>query len=675
MIRTSRIVIIFIVLAALVTVCGSTLYKLQVMEGEQYLEDSTGSLATTATVNAARGSILDCNGNLLVSDRTVYNIRISRAQLLKEDDPNSIVLSIINAAKKYGVEYGDSFPVTKSGPFAYAADMTSTQSSRLADYRKYFKLKDDISAPDFIAWLRNHYGISYTTTAEDARAVIGVRYELELRAIINISDYTFASGVGVDFITYVSEQHYACVSVEPSSVREYHTKYAAHLLGNIGRMSAAQYEQYKALGYSMNASVGQSGAESAFEQYLHGTDGVVTTYTDASGAVTNVVTEKEAQAGDNVYLTADISLQAVAEESLADRIAAMNAARTEGQEKAEAGAVVVMDVKTAGVKVLASYPTYDPATYSSNYAALSADERNPLFDRATDGTYNPGSTFKMVTAMAGLKTGTITPSTTFTCTGKFTKYNDYQPKCWVYPGNHGTLNVVGALENSCNFFFFSLGDSLGADAIADWASRFGLGQNTGIEIGDSAGILYTPEYKQNVMKEGWWAADTLLVSIGQGNNMFTPLQIANYVSTIANGGTLYSATVLDRVVSHDYSSVVLRKTPTVRSIIDDSDGSIGVVQAGMKAVAATGTASSAFKDYPIPVAAKTGTVQSDTATMNTGVFVCYAPADDPQIAIAVVVEKGGSGSALTSIAKDILDAYFSTSTYVPATPSENTLTK
>jgi penicillin-binding protein 2 len=658
-----------------------TLYKLQIIEGEEYLESSTGTISSTVTVHSSRGSIYDRNGELLVSDRTVYNVMISRKSLLKQDDPNDIVRRLISAASLYGVSYNDSCPITKTAPFEYDASATDTQLSRLNAYFNYFskQLDPDMSAQDLVTWLRSHYGISYTVPAEEARKIIGIRYELEMRAIINTSDYVFAEDVSTDFITYLSEQDFPCVSIETSSVRQYHTSYAAHLLGYVAQMSSEEYqEKYKELGYPYNSYVGKNGVEYAFEEYLHGTDGKTTTYTDSTGAVTDVVVESEATAGNDVYLTIDIGLQEQAEASLASTIVQMNAERGEDEEKAEGGAVVAIDVRTGDVLAMASYPTFDLATFSQNTAALFADTSKPLFNRATYGTYNPGSTFKMVTALAGLKEGIISRWTLVEDEGIFKKYEDvgYTPRCWIYPSTHGVLDIVGALENSCNYFFYWLSDQMDIDEIAETAQEFGFGASTGIEIGDSSGKLATREYKMEATGEsGWWKADTLITSIGQGLNMFTPIQIANYVAAIANGGTLYSDTVLKYVADFNGEGIVYESEPTVLNKIDNSQGYFSILQEGMRAVASTGTASSTFGNYPISVAAKTGTVQSDNTSMNTGVFVCYAPADDPQIAIAVVVEKGGSGSALTTVAKDLMDVYFSSTEISETTATDNSLAK
>ena len=697
-IKPSRIIALALAMAILLSVYALTLYRIQALDSQALLDDAPELTATNSTVYAARGSMLDRNGVLLASDRTVYDVKIDRNQLLKAEEPNSIILTLIGVCAKYGVKYNDPFPVTTAAPFEYYVDATNTQKSWLRSYFKYFTnslgIEDtedpQVPATDLISWMRDHYKIPYTATAEDARKIIGVRYGLEMQ-VINYSDYVFAADVSDKLVSYLSEQNLPCVAIVTRSEREYHTPYASHLIGYIGAMSTDEYNnKYKALGYPFNARIGKVGAEAAFEEYLHGTDGEITTYRDPSGAVTDVEVKKEAQAGSNVYLTIDIQLQQVAENALASTIAQMNMDReAEAREKAEkegtvyeepdyatGGAAVMLDVKTGEVLALASYPTFDLNTFYDQYTALNNDPLKPLVNRATQGTYNPGSTFKMVTAYAALSNHTISTRTTIHDDSKFTKYPDYQPRCWISPGSHGTINVVQALEKSCNYFFYTVADNMGITKIADTAKLFGFGDHTGIEIGDSTGTVASIESKRELQDEGWWDADTLIACIGQGLNLFTPIQIANYVATIANGGTRYFTTVLRNITSYDYSDVIMRRAPQVAGVIDDPEGYIPVLQQGMKAVAKTGTAANALSNYPIPVAAKTGTVQSDTSKINDGVFVCYAPANDPQIAISVVVQKGGSGAALITIAKDLMDAYFAdtASTDVSA-PTDNSLLK
>lgn len=708
-IKPSRIVVMALLMALMLTVYILTLYRIESLDAGAILDEAEDLTATTSVIRAARGSFLDRNGTLLVSDREVHDVTIDRKTLLRESDPNNTVLTLISAARQFGVSYQDNFPVTGTAPFEFDAYASASQKSRMTIYYNYFqntlnayfdrKLDYEaenagLTATELISWMRVHYGISYTVPAEDARRIIGVRWELEIQAIAGTSEYIFARDVPDDFLSFVSEQDLPSVVIGTRSEREYHTPYAAHLLGTVGAMSREQYDsKYKELGYPLDSQVGLTGAEAAFEEYLHGIEGSQTVYRDSTGAIANVEVTSPAIAGDNVFLSIDIDLQAATEAALESTIVEMNNERIakameetpsyqryEEPELARGGAAVMLDVNTGEVLVMASYPTFDLSTYYENYAKLSTDTLNaPLVNRALTGTYNPGSTFKMVSAYAALTSGTITPYTSINCEGRFLEYENvnYTPSCWIWPtGTHGYLDVVGALENSCNYFFYTVADKMGITQFAETARLFGFGEHSGIEIDDAVGRVASRELKRELLNEGWWAADTLMSAIGQGLNEFTPIQMADYVSTIANGGTLYNATILRSVSSFNYSDVILRQEPSVRRVIEDQSGYIPFLQQGMRAVAKTGTASSALADYPIPVAAKTGTVQRETSSINDGVFVCYAPADDPEIAIAVVVQKGGSGAALISIARNMMDAYFSDSTYTTqSTATENSLLK
>lgn len=663
--KPSRFAVIYVIMALLLGIYMTTLYKIQIYDTaadeNAWLARNTTRQVVTLTAN--RGDILDRYGNVLVSTRAAYNITLSRDALLDRDDANDIILRLIHSAVGYGISYTDTFPVTQGAPFTYLSDMTGTQKDLLNWYLKHFEYfggDQNITASDLIVKMKEHYGIDYTTNITDARLIIGVRYEMELRAIKSMNPYVFATDVSTDFLTLLKEQQqmYQGVNIETSAVRVYHTTYAAHLLGYIGKMNADEYPVYKDQGYSYSSMVGKAGAELAFEQYLHGTDGTQIVAKSENGTVIDIDTIKEPVAGNNVFLSVDIGLQAVCEDSLAAKINLINSERSE-EDRVTGGAVVVTDVRTGEVLACCSYPTYDPSTFMQNYDDLSTNNTKPLYNRATMGAYNPGSTFKMVTALSGLKSGDITPSTTYTCTGKFTKYADtgFAPNCWNRAG-HGVENVVTALRDSCNVFFYALGDTIGIDAISETATEFGLGAKTGIELPESAGILATPEYKKNVVGETWYAADNIITAIGQGYNQFTPVQLANYIATIANGGTRYPMTMLSNIRNADFSTVVYEPTHQALGTISGSQY-IPYLQQGMKLVASQGTASSIFKNYQVPVAAKTGTVQTgSSALLNNGVFVCYAPADNPQIAISIVVEKGTSGSTIMEIAKDVMDYYF-----------------
>ena len=677
--KTSRIAIVSVFVFLLIGVYLATLYKMQIYDAPKTQEawSSFSAYTQSVTVPAARGDILDRNGVLLVSSRPQYNITISRERLLKREDKNDIVLNLIKLAMEHGVAYTDTFPMTTGAPFSYLLDMTDTQRDRLSAYFEYFDLDPDISASDFFVWLREHYGIDYKTSIPDARLIIGVRYEMEIRAIKNLPAYVFAEDVDVNFVSVVKEHSFPCVNVETTSRRVYHTDYAAHILGYIGQMDAEEYKVYKEKGYAYNALIGKAGVERAFEDYLHGQDGKMLVTMDDDGTILSERVTEPAVPGQNVFLTIDIALQEVCENSLAAKIDLINAERTE-EDRVTGGAVVVTQVKTGKVLAAASYPTFDLATLQRFYNDLAENPSKPLLNRAFMGIYNPGSTFKMVTALAGLRSGAITEGTTVNDTGIFTEYADrgFSPVCWIYPltgGGHGKVNVVSAIRESCNYFFYWLGDKLGIDRIAQTAADFGLGSKTGIELPESAGILATPEYKKEKLGISWYAADNIITAIGQGYNLFTPLQLANYAATIANGGTVYSTTILDAIRSADYSSVVYEQTPSALRQIDGADY-LPLIQRGMRQVSESGTAKSVFGDSPIPVASKTGTVQvgGSSAELNNGVFVCYAPADDPEIAIALVVEKGTSGATIMHIARDILDFYFTEET-TAAVAADNTI--
>jgi penicillin-binding protein 2 len=666
----SRIIILGIALAVILIVYASAMYNIQVLSRA----DAAGSGAVTtrySTVTASRGKILDRNGVELVTSRARYSVTVDRSAVLAQDEPNDVIYGLITAAMATNTSYNDTFPVTSSGPFEYRANMTDNDRERLDTYFEYFGLESDISASDLIVWMREHYGIDYLTNINDARLIIGVRYELEIRVIMNGAEYVFADDVDLDFITRIKEYNYPGVTVVTKWDREYETDYASHILGYVGLMNAEEYEKYKEKGYPMDATVGKEGVESAFEDYLHGVDGVRATVTDADGNVVDTYMETEAQAGGNVFLSIDYYLQKTAEDALKETIDNLNAERGSEAAMADGGAVVVKDVHSGETLALASYPTYDLSTLQENYTELLNDPTMPLFNRATQGTYSPGSTFKMVTAYAGLVDGTISRYTTVVDQGIYTRYRDYQPKCWVYPSNHGVVDVVGALAKSCNYFFYWLGDTMGIEKITEAAENFGFGQKTGIEITESTGTVFSVDYKENTLGEDWYAADTLITAIGQ-RDLITPVQLANYVSSIANNGTLYRMTLFDRVMNEDYTKTLIVNEPEVLKTIEGNHGYLSILREGMEAVASSGTAEAVFADYPVKIAAKTGTVESETSKETNAVFVCFAPADDPQIAICVVVENGGHGSSIIPVAKALLDSYFSTD-YSTALPIENTM--
>ena len=661
--RPGRLAVTIVIFIGVLMIYCAVLYKMQIYDPQRaHAVAEFQPLVTTRyteVISAGRGEILDRNGEKLVSSRAAYNITLARDPLRASGKPNDIIQKLLTYASKYGVEHNDTFPVTTGAPYEYTFDMSTQQRTRLDKYFEFFNLDAEISASDFIVWLKQHYGIPYTVGVAEARMIIGVRYELETRVLVNIAPYIFAEDVPLDFVTTVSGLSLPGVSITMSSARTYHTQYAAHLLGYTGKMNQEETEVYTEFGYPLDAIVGKSGAERAFEAYLHGVDGsrIVSTTEDGSIISEEII---PAVPGDNVYLSIDIGLQEVAENALADVIATINLDREEGQ-KATSGAVVVTEIATGQVLVSASNPTFNIETMLENYTTLSNDSSEPLFNRATQGTYSPGSTYKPVTALAALRAGVITRWTTIADQGIYTKYESPQPRCWLYSTHgavHPPLDLVGALAHSCNYYFYSIGDNTGPTRIAQAARDFGLGEKTGIELYEETGIVASVESKRELLDEPWWDADTLFAAIGQSHNAFTPLQLANYTATIANGGTLYDLSLMHVIKTSDYTGTVERQTPSIRSNIDEPEF-IMYLKEGMRAVTAYGTADDVFGNYPVAVAAKTGTVQTGS-DVNDGVFICYAPADNPQVAIAVVVKKGGSGSAIMDVARIVLDEFFRT---------------
>ena len=685
-----------LLLAVILFGLGSSLYDAQMIHGAEYLARSQNSIAETQTVEAARGDILDRYGRVLVSNRVTYQVALNTDAM--EKNRNDILLALIRIARDAGVEWEDTLPITAQPPFRYTTDTPfqypttdeegspTTSLTRLGRLAVKMKWIDDPTADgaqgaplptaeELLEKMRESFQLELE--GADMRAVAGVLYELYYRSMVNSwPPYVFAEGVDIDFISKVKEQGLSGVEIEAATVRTYNTEYAAHLLGRVGAIE--NWDAYKDLDldgdgtpdYEMDDTVGKEGAELAFESYLRGTVGVREVERNTSGKVVSEKWTTAPQPGDNVVLTIDIDLQKQVEDILSQAIPQLASEDTEG------AACVVMDVNRAEVLASASYPSYHLATYSADLAENSADPLKPFLNRAFQGVYAPGSTFKMVTAVAGLESGIIEPDTEIMDTGVYTYYQDDGPQCWYwrqYRRKHGLVNVSEALEVSCNVFFFDVGRRVGIQGLQEFAAKFGLGEPTGIELYEETGVMAGPEYTQS-MGQTWYEGSTLSVAIGQESSQFTPLQLANYIATLVNGGTRYSAHLLKEVKSSDFSQVLYTYEPEVLDSIDIQPENLDAVKAGMLALT-TGKGSLAryFQDLPVQVGAKTGSAQVNAETESNAVFVCFAPYDDPQIAISLVVEKGGSGSTLASIAADILRYYFSAEESREETLTENTL--
>ncbi|MEA4964218.1 MAG: penicillin-binding transpeptidase domain-containing protein [Oscillospiraceae bacterium] len=675
---TIRITALLVVLLAIIGIFIARLYRVQVAQSEALVSD-TDNYTFLSTVSAARGNILDRNGKVLVTNRASYNLTVNDYIIYSTENTNENILTLVNQCDQLGLSYVDHLPISTEAPFTMTLD--DLNSNWQGYFKTYMSERDwdvDMTATNLMKLMRETYNIPETWSDADARKVVGIRFELELRHYVYaLSTYVLTYDVSSDALAAIIELCIPGVNVDTTSVREYNTTYAAHILGSVGKMTAEEYETYQELGYSMDASVGKEGFEKAFEEYLHGSDGQKCTVLSSDGTVEEEYYTEEPVAGNNVELSIDIDIQKVAEDALASRIEYIreNGVSKEGDgngKDAEGGAVVVMDCKTGEVLACASYPTYNLATYSEDFNSLLTEEYAPLYNRALQAIYNPGSTFKMVTAIAAVDILGFDPLQSIEDKGIFTAYEEegFTPRCMLYKNygqTHGLIDMRQALSVSCNYYFYELGYEIynqfnnTIDPIDEVSKAMGLGESTGIELSEEVGYRANADTKAKLYTDdesGFYGADALMAAIGQSENKFTVMQLATYASTLANEGTRYRATFLQRVVSADYSTLIKQNEPEIASQFSISDEAMSTVLDGMKMCATEGTAKSTFGDYSVSVCAKTGTAEHDYSGSSNASFICFAPADDPQIAIAIYLEKGAAGGALGPIAKAILDAYF-----------------
>ena len=673
------------------------LFNLQIISTDGNT-DNTTYYTTVTTVRAARGDILDRNGKVLVGNRASYDLVFNHFVIKSADNRNEYLYTLLKKCEELGVEHQDHLPVTTTRPFEYTlSDYSTAWQGYYQNYMSDRSWDPDVTAPLLIEKMRELYKIPEEWTEEEARAVIGLRYEFDLRGVTNLPSYVFISDVDSENLAAILELNTPGLMVESSTVREYHTTYGAHILGYMGAMTENEWQEYKKLGYSMDADVGKSGFEEAFETYLHGIDGQRLDKVTKEGTIVSqqYLEGKEPVAGNNVETTIDIDLQKVAEDALAQRMKEITdpnintGGEGEGLD-AQGAAVVVMKVKTGEILACASYPTFNLATMKEDWDAINSDDLKPMFNRAFGATYAPGSTYKMCTLVAAMenvygptnpKAGQpiYAPGETIYDTGVFNHddFADFHPTCLFYSssyGSHGDLTAQDALKVSCNLFFYELGYRMTINMMDETAKGFGLGEPTGIELTEKVGWRANEASKKasykNSADAAWNGGDRVLCAIGQSENRFTPLQLAVYTCTLANQGTRYRATFLNRVTSSDYRTLVYSNSPEVVSKMNISDTTYNTYVDGMRRVVTMigGTATTCFggpKDedntqWPskITVCAKTGTAQHSSGGSDHGVFVCFAPMDDPQVAIAIFGEKTAHGSSMAPVAEPILKAYF-----------------
>ncbi|MBR4949225.1 MAG: penicillin-binding protein 2 [Clostridia bacterium] len=670
--QKKRYISIFAAIGVIVVVFLCRLVYLQIIKGDDYADQSAKKVYRTTAIKAPRGQILDRYGRELVINRQGFTVVFDKS-LIDSDELNNVILETVNIFDNTTDEYIDYLAISKDYPYDFiTSEEYEKDYKELRDFLKDKKTAtgETADSESVLRYLQKRYKIK-SEDMNEIRKIAGVRYEMERNDFSKANPYIFATDISKTMVTYIRENsiNIKGVQIEVEPVREIvDGSIAPHILGRIGRIYKEEYPALKLKGYKMNDQVGKDGLEAAMEDYLRGTDGVKGYERDSSGKIVGVVNVKDPIPGNNVITTLDKDLQIIAQKTLEETIKNIAEKGKTKKDKAgidaDAGAVVAMNVKSGEILAMASYPTFDLSSFSTMYSQLLKEDGSPLLNRAIAGIYEPGSTFKMCTALSCLQNGIITPFTTITDKGVYTYYEGYHPRCWVYTSQgrtHGTINVSGALRDSCNYFFYESGRKLGIDKLVETATMFGLGEKTGIEIGGEAkGILASPAQKQ---KKGqvWNPGDTLQAAIGQSENLFTPIQLCSYISTLANGGTRYKPTLIKDIVTYNDGESVVDCSPKVLSQLNISNEHMTAIKKGMLAVTKQGgTVYAPFVTCQYDVAGKSGTAQVPKGTSN-GLFACFAPYEDPEIAVFVVIEHGSSGASVAPVARQLIDAYLAKS--------------
>ena len=699
LVKPGRVAGLVILILLLLTVYLVALYKLQIIEGEANYNRSSELTNTERVVTAARGNIYDRYGRTLVSNEETYNLKIDTDKLFANDDPNSVILELVHMVQGYGDEYTDDLPITMTPPFEYDPDMTAIQRTMLDAYYVRQEIDPNSTAVELMSYMRTRYNIDNSYSAEEMRIIAGVRYSINVRYAVNTADYVFVEDASMKLISSIMENKLVGIEVERAYSRKYGTEYAAHILGYTGLMTQEEYEKYSLLNYSTDAMVGKDGVEYAFENYLHGKDGKVIETRNSAGTVLATVYEEEPEPGNHVYLTIDSVLQEQTSRILANGVSILkqNIAqkRAEGTARGDynvdlkdeitGAAAVVVNVKTGEPLAMASWPTYNVATILEDYQELLEAENAPLFNRTLMGTYAPGSTFKPCTAIAALTMGIVNTEDKIKCEGVYTRYaaEGYAPECWIWNSTkdhltHPEENVTTAIRDSCNYYCYSIGNYLGVDDLGKFAANFGLGEYSGIELVEAKGNMSNQANHMDYAGTEWRIGDTLQAAIGQSDSVFTPIQMAEYCATVANSGTRYSASILKSIRNYDYSEKLYDREPTVMSTVESAEYNWAAVHEGMWQVLndyINEKNVNVWVDCQWRVAGKTGTAQKGEGIQNDGIFMCYAPYKDPEVAIFVVVERGGAGADVQFIARHIMDAYITIMGYSDTSETEMTLLK
>lgn len=645
------------------------LFNLQIVHGEEYLQTANSRLTRETKIRAARGNILDCNGNILAGNEIKYSLKIYKSKI-DEQNLNTTILNAIYVLEKNGDKYNDEFPININ-PVSFKYE----NQERINKWLEEYNLTEGTTAEEALEYFIDEYSLKQYSL-EEARKIIAVRYGIDVNGYSSMRGYEISPEVCKKSVAQIEEMNHSFpgINIEYRPIRKYYySSLASHVLGYVGKIGNEEYTQNE--GYELDDYIGKTGIEYVCEKFLKGKDGLKQTDMSIDGTTTGEYITEEAISGSNVMLTIDAKVQQVAEKALKENIEKINNGDYGEKREVYAGSVVVLNVKTGEVISMVSYPDFESQLFVDGISTEKWNEytvkgRSALINRTMQSAYAPGSIFKMVPAIAGLETGKITKDEQIECAGIYP--GGYKPKCWYYTTygrGHGYLTVSQAIQKSCNCYFYEVGTRVGIDNIEKYATYFGLGQKTNIELpGEISGTLAGKKLYEK-LDETWYYGNTLSAVIGQAENNFTPIQMARYIAMLTNGGKKLDLTIIKDIINNQGKSI---KTEEVKDYINKRLGiektseenlniqkeNLKTVLEGMQSVTEEGgTAYSVFKDFPIQVGGKTGSAEAGNDKTNAW-FVGFAPYENPEIAVVVLVENGAHGYYSAEVTKEIMEAYF-----------------
>ena len=666
-----RMMLLIAAAAVIIGLYGFRLIFLQLVNGDSFTAQATNTTDYKFTVTAARGDIVDSKGERIASSTTGYNVVLNKL-LMGDEDLDTMLQKIVGLLGENGESWNDSLLIGQpdaAGHYEFtAASDNAAEQKALAAMKDNLGLQQYATADDVMEKLVEDYDLADFSLYWQ-RVLSGIHYEMQLQAFSNVNNFVMAENVSEATVATIKENSLSLPGVEivETSTRSYEQgTVLPHVLGRVGKITAEKWKvtdengqvtyPLKEKGYNMNDIIGISGLESAYEDELRGKDGVETITRNSDGVIVNTALTTVPEPGHTVQLTIDSEFQKAVDQALAKNVEWIKNTYADSKQ-ANAGAVVVIDVKTGGVLAASNYPSFDQNLYAAQYSEYSADENMPLFNRALQGLYTPGSTYKPSVAVAGLDTGLLNRNSTVNCTHIYTYYKDYRPRCAQHGHGNGPIDVVNAIKWSCNIFFYDVGRRLTSDVYAAYAYKLSLGQRTGVEVSEALGHLTTKN------DSNYTESLDIQAAIGQGNTAVTPIQLATYAATLANRGTRYRTHFVKAILDSNTGKTLQETQPEVMDVVEDKGETFDLVREGMKGVAQTIPALAA---YPYTIACKTGSPQrsegyyvgSTYKHYTNAAMIAYGPAEDPEIAIGVVVEYGGAGARTGQLVADIFNAYY-----------------